>query len=126
MLGSTGPMGDDSRRRGGASGLTDRRAERGVLDRLISTVRAGGSRVLVVRGEPGVGKSALLEYLAGRAAGCRVARAAGVESEMELAFAGLHQLLAPVLDRLDRLPGPRRGALGTAFGPRAGPAPDRS
>jgi hypothetical protein len=113
MLGSTGLMGEDSRRRGRASGLTDRRAECGVLDRLISTVRAGGSRVLVVHGEPGVGKSALLEYLAGRAAGCRVVRTAGVESEMELAFAGLHQLLAPVLDRVEGLPGPQREALGT-------------
>ncbi|MGD0706557.1 MAG: ATP-binding protein, partial [Trebonia sp.] len=118
-------MGEDSRRRGRASGLTDRHAERGVLDRLISTVRAGGSRVLVVHGEPGVGKSALLEYLAGRAAGCRVARTAGVESEMELAFAGLHQLLAPALDRIDRLPEPQRDALRTAFGLSAGPAPDR-
>jgi hypothetical protein len=76
-LGRTGPMGEDSRWRGRASGLTDRHAERGVLDQLINAVRAGGSRVLVVRGEPGVGKSALLEYLAGRAPGCRVARAAG-------------------------------------------------
>ena len=79
----------------------------------------------MVRGEPGVGKSALLDYLAGRASGCRVARAAGVESEMELAFAGLHQLLAPALDRIDRLPGPQREALRTAFGLRAGPVPDR-
>jgi DNA-binding CsgD family transcriptional regulator len=96
-----------------------------VLDQLINAVRAGGSRVLVVRGEPGVGKTALLDYLAGRAAGCRVVRAVGVESEMELAFAGLHQLLAPVLDHLDRLPGPQRDALRTAFGLSAGPAPDR-
>src|SRR5271170_7897099 len=124
-LGSTGLMGEDSRRRGGASGLTDRHAERGVLDQLISTVRAGGSRVLVVHGEPGVGKSALLDYLAGRAAGCRVVRAAGVESEMELAFAGLHQVLAPVLDHLGGLPGPQRDALRTAFGLSAGPVPDR-
>ena len=100
-LGSSGLMGEDSRRRGGASGLTDRRGERVVLDHLVSAVRAGGSRVLVVRGEPGVGKSALLDYLAGRASGCRVARAAGVESEMELVFAGLHQLLAPVLDHVE-------------------------
>jgi predicted ATPase len=118
-------MGDDSRRRGRASGLTDRHAERGVLDQLINAVRAGGSRVLVVRGEPGVGKSALLEYLAGRAPGCRVARTAGVESEMELAFAGLHQLLAPVLDHLEGLPVPQRDALRTAFGLSAGPVPDR-
>jgi DNA-binding CsgD family transcriptional regulator len=96
-----------------------------VLDQLIDAVRAGGSRVLVVRGEPGVGKSALLDYLAGRAAGCRVVRAVGVQPEMELAFAGLHQLLAPMLDHLDRLPGPQREALRTAFGLGAGPAPDR-
>jgi DNA-binding CsgD family transcriptional regulator len=96
-----------------------------MLDQLVGAVRAGGSRVLVVHGEPGVGKSALLDYLAGRAAGCRVVRAAGVESEMELAFAGLHQLLAPVLDHLERLPVPQRDALRTAFGLSAGPAPDR-
>jgi hypothetical protein len=96
-----------------------------VLDQLIDAARAGRSRVLVVRGEPGVGKSALLDYLAGHAAGCRVARATGVESEMELAFAGLHQLLAPVLDRLEGLPGPQRDALRTAFGLSGGPAPDR-
>ena len=118
-------MGEDSRRRVGASGLTDRRGERSVLDQLIGVVRAGGSRVLVVRGEPGVGKSALMDYLAGHAPGCRVARAAGVQSEMELAFAGLHQLLAPVLDHLEGLPVPQREALRTAFGLSAGPAPDR-
>ena len=106
-------------------GLTGRRGERGVLDELINAVRAGGSRVLVVLGEPGVGKSALLDYLAGHAPGCRVLRAAGVQSEMELAFAGLHQLLAPVLDRVDRLPGPQREALQTAFGVSAGPVPGR-
>jgi DNA-binding CsgD family transcriptional regulator len=118
-------MAEDSRRRGRASGLTDRRGERGALDQLVNAVRAGGSRVLVVRGEPGVGKSALLDYLAGHAPGCRVVRAAGVESEMELAFAGLHQLLAPLLDRLERLPGPQRDALRTAFGLSGGPVPDR-
>ena len=106
-------------------GLTDRRAECGVLDGLVEAVRAGESRVLVVHGEPGVGKTALLEYLAGRAAGCRVLRVAGVQSEMELAFAGLHQLCAPLLDRLEVLPGPQREALRTAFGMSAGPAPDR-
>ena len=106
-------------------GLTDRRAERGVLDGLVEAVRAGESRVLVVHGEPGVGKTALLDYLAARAAGCRVLRAVGVQSEMELAFAGLHQLCAPMLDRLGVLPGPQREALRTAFGMSAGPAPDR-
>ena len=79
---------------------------------------AGGS--LVVRGEAGVGKSALLEYAVGAAAGMRVARAVGVESEMELAFAGVHQLCAPLLDRLEGLPGPQRDALGVAFGLREG------
>jgi predicted ATPase len=118
-------MSGDYRLRGRAVRLTDRQGERGALDQLASAVRAGGSRVLVVRGEPGVGKSALLDYLAGRAAGCRVVRASGVESEMELAFAGLHQLLTPVLDRAERLPTPQREALRTAFGLSAGPAPER-
>jgi predicted ATPase len=118
-------MGENPGLQGRTSGLTGRRAERGVLDELTAAVRAGGSRVLVVRGEPGVGKSALLDYLAGRAAGCRVVRAAGAESEMELAFAGLHQLLTPVLDRLESLPGPQQKALRTAFGLSNGPAPDR-
>ena len=85
----------------------------------------GRGGALVVRGEAGVGKSALLEYVAGAAADMRVARAAGVESEMELAFAGLHLLCAPLLDRLEDLPGPQRDALGVAFGLRAGGAPDR-
>src|SRR5580704_16787291 len=124
MLGCNRPMGDDSLMPGRPSGLMDRQAERGVLDQLINAVQAGGSRVLVVRGEPGVGKSALLDYLAGRAAGSRVVRAAGVESEMELAFAGLHQLLAPLLDRADALPVPQRDALNTAFGVSTGPVPD--
>ena len=82
----------------GAPGLTARRSECGVLDRFVDGVRAGEGRALVVRGEPGVGKTVLLDYLAGRATGCRVARAVGVQSEMELAFAGLHQLCAPMLD----------------------------
>ena len=79
----------------------------------------------MVCGEPGVGKTALLEYLVEQASGCRVLRAAGVQSEMELAFAGLHQLLAPILDRVERLPGPQRDALRTAFGVSPGSAPDR-
>ena len=104
--------------------LQDRHNECEVLDRLLEAVRGGESRVLVVRGEPGVGKSALLEYLAGRASGCRVARAAGVQSEMELAFAGLQQLCAPMLDRLEQLPVPQRDALSVSFGLGSGDAPD--
>src|SRR5436190_7275524 len=88
--------------------LRGRRSECEALDRVVATVRTGQSSVLVVRGEAGVGKSALLEYLFGRASGCRIVRAAGVESEMELPFAGLHQLCAPMLDGLDRLPGPQQ------------------
>jgi hypothetical protein len=105
--------------------LTDRRAERGVLDGLVQAVRAGESRVLVVHGEAGVGKTALLQYLADRASRCRVLRVSGVQWEMELAFAGLHQLCAPLLDRLGVLPGPQQEALRTAFGMSAGQAPDR-
>jgi predicted ATPase len=96
-----------------------------VLAGLVTAVRAGESRVLVVRGEPGVGKTALLDELAGQAAGCRVVRVAGVQSESEFAFAGLHQLLAPMLDRLERLPAPQRDALRTVFGLSEGPPPDR-
>jgi DNA-binding CsgD family transcriptional regulator len=105
--------------------LRGRRSECETLDRLLEGVRAGQSRVLVVRGEAGVGKSALLEHLVARASGCRIAPAAGVESEMELAFAGLHQLCAPLLDRLARLPDPQSDALRTAFGLSAGEPPDR-
>src|SRR5882672_9434510 len=111
--------------RGRAAGLQGRRGECGLLDGLIEAVRAGESRALVVRGEPGVGKTALLGYLVERASGCRVVRAAGVQSEMELAFAGLHQLCAPMLDLLERLPAPQRDALRTAFGISPGSAPDR-
>ncbi|HEY1820061.1 MAG TPA: AAA family ATPase [Trebonia sp.] len=105
--------------------LTNRHAECGELDGLIATVRAGQSRVLVLHGEPGVGKTALLDYLVGQAVGCRVLRAAGVQSEMELAFAGVHQLCAPVLDQLEMLPGPQREALRTTFGLSQGSVPDR-
>jgi DNA-binding CsgD family transcriptional regulator len=105
--------------------LLNREGERAALDGLLEDLRSGRGRALVVRGEAGVGKSALLEYVAGAAADMRVARAAGVESEVELAFAGLHLLCAPLLDRLDGLPGPQRDALGVAFGLRAGGAPDR-
>jgi DNA-binding CsgD family transcriptional regulator len=105
--------------------LRGRRDETGVLDRLLESVRGGESRVLVVRGEAGVGKSALLEYVEASASGCRVARAAGVQSEMELAFAGLHQLIAPMLDGVQRLPTAQRDALLTAFGLARGAAPNR-
>jgi DNA-binding CsgD family transcriptional regulator/tetratricopeptide (TPR) repeat protein len=115
----------DSSPRGCRDGLIGRRAECRVLDELIEAVRGGQSRVLVVHGEPGVGKSALLDYLAGRAAGCCVLRVSGVQSEIELAFAGVHQLCARLLDRLAVLPGPQRDALATAFGMSAGPTPDR-
>jgi DNA-binding CsgD family transcriptional regulator len=105
--------------------LLGRRSECQTLDRLLEAVRGGESRALVVRGEPGVGKTALLEYAIDSASELRVVRAVGVESEMELAFAGLQQLCAPMLDRLERLPGPQRDALATAFGLRAGDTPDR-
>jgi DNA-binding CsgD family transcriptional regulator len=105
--------------------LLGRRSECAALDQLVASVRTGLSRALVLRGEAGVGKSALLDYLVQHASRCGIARAAGVESEMELAYAGLQQLCAPFLDGLDRLPGPQRGALGTAFGLRDGDAPDR-
>ena len=105
--------------------LIDRQAERGVLEGLLEAIRAGESRALVVSGEAGVGKTALLEYLSQQASGCRLARAAGVQSEMELPFAGLHQLCAPMLDNLPHLPRPQREALRTAFGISAGSAPDR-
>jgi DNA-binding CsgD family transcriptional regulator len=92
---------------------------------LVAAVRAGQSRVLVVRGEPGVGKTALLDDLAGHASGCRVVRVAGVQSEMEFAHAGLHQLLTPLLGQLERLPAPQQDALRTVLGLSAGPPPDR-
>src|SRR5215469_10170736 len=108
-----------------APALLDRKQERAALDDLLDDLRAGRGRALVLRGEAGVGKSALLEYAVSAAAGMRVARTVGVESEMELAFAGLHLLCAPLLDRLESLPAPQRDALGAAFGLREGDAPDR-
>ena len=122
---SAEPMAAGSRRRDRAAPLRGRSRELSALGRFIDRVRAGESRVLVVCGEPGIGKTALLDHLAGRASGCRVARATGVQSEMELPFAGLHQLCAPMLDRAERLPVPQGEALRTAFGLSAGPAPDR-
>ena len=110
--------------------LLGRRSEREVLDRLLEAVRGGQSGVLVVRGEPGVGKTALLEYAIESARGFRVVRAVGVEWEMELAFAALQQLCAPMLDRLERLPAPQREALRRGVRPesggRAGSVPGRA
>src|SRR5438034_7896310 len=110
---------------GPAEVLHGRRVEREALERLLEAVRGGQSRVLVVSGEPGVGKTALLESALRSASGFRVIRAVGVESEMELAFAALQQLCAPMLHRLDRLRASQQAALGVAFGLRAGDAPDR-
>ena len=119
-------MGADSPQRRRAAPLRGRNSEAGALGRIVEAVRAGESRVLVIRGEPGVGKTVLLDLLATQASDCQIVRALGVQSEMELAFAGLHQLCVPMLDRLDRLPVPQREALQTAFGLiSAGPAPDR-
>jgi DNA-binding CsgD family transcriptional regulator len=111
--------------RGWAMELIDRDAERDTLDRFVAAVRAGQSQALVLCGEAGVGKTALLDYLAANASGCRMARTTGCQSEMELAFAALHQLCAPMLGSLQRLPAPQRDSVRIAFGMSSGPAPDR-
>src|SRR5215813_4279653 len=105
--------------------LLDRLTERAALGKLLEAARGGRGAVLVVRGEAGVGKTALLEDVVAAAAGMRIARVAGVEPEMELAYAALQQLCAPMLEGLERLPDPQRDALGVVFGLRAGEAPDR-
>ena len=97
-------------------GFRGRTSERRVLDRLLENVRGGQSAVLVIRGQAGVGKTALLRYCVRQAAGFRVAQSVGIESEMELPFAGLHQLCAPMLAHLDALPEPQRDALSIPFG----------
>src|ERR1700731_108171 len=102
-----------------------RASERGMLDRLLQNVRGAQSAVLVIRGEPGVGKTALLRYCVRQAAGFRVVESVGIESEIELPFAGLHQLCGPLLDRLDPLPDPQRDALRVAFGMSSGDPPER-
>ena len=107
------------------SPLRGRDDECAVLDQLVADARAGQGRVLVLRGEAGIGKTALLDHAARSAPGCRVLRAAGVESEMELVFAGLHQVCTPMLEHLDRLPLPQASALETVFGLRTGEPPDR-
>src|SRR4051794_1457773 len=105
--------------------LRGRRDERAVLDGLLDEARAGRSGVLVLRGDAGIGKTALLEYAIASASDVRMLRAVGVESEMELPFAALHQLCSPVDDFVDRLPAPQRAALEITFGLSAGAAPDR-
>ncbi|MET8760161.1 AAA family ATPase [Lentzea sp. NPDC004782] len=105
--------------------LLGRRAEGETLDRLLTRARSGNGQVLVLRGEAGIGKTALLDRVSARASGFRVTRAAGVEAESAFPYAGLHQLCVPFLDRLDRLPAPQREALGTAFGLASGPRPTR-
>ena len=105
--------------------LPSRHIEYGTFDRLIDHARAGTSEALVIQGEAGIGKTTLLDYIATYASGCQVTRAAGIESEMELAYAGLQQLSAPYLGRIDRLPPPQRDALATALGLRNGNSPDR-
>jgi DNA-binding CsgD family transcriptional regulator len=105
--------------------LVGRHAECQELDQLVSDVIGGASRALVLSGEPGVGKTALLSYLSQQVAGWQVLTTAGVESEMELPYSGLQQLCAPLLDDLDQLPDPQRDALATVFGVGAAPAPDR-
>ena len=106
-------------------GLFGRTRELETLGRLIAKVRSGRSAVLVVRGEPGIGKTELLRHLIAEASGFWVARVVGVESEMELPFAGLYQLCAPMLGRLGSLPEPQRRGLSVAFGLASGDSPDR-
>src|SRR5918999_2074509 len=108
-----------------ASRFLDRTSEREVLDRLLANVRGGQSAVLVIRGEAGIGKTALLRYVARQASGFRVAQVTGMEAEMELPFAGIHQLCAPMLDQLDALPQPQQDALNVALGLASGDVPDR-
>src|SRR5918999_4712723 len=98
-----------------APGFLGRTVERAALDRLLADVRGAESAVLVIRGEAGVGKTALLRYAARQASGFRVAQVTGVQAEMELPFSGIHQLCAPVLDRLDALAQPQQNALNVAL-----------
>src|SRR6266853_158196 len=105
--------------------LLGREREREVLDRLLDGVRGGRGGVLVVHGEAGVGKTALLKYAAEAGREFRIARTFGVEAEMELPFAAVQQLCSPFFELMKRLPQPQHDALGVAFGLNAGPAPDR-
>ena len=108
-----------------ATVLVDRRSETSRLDLLLAAARTGASGALVVRGEAGIGKTALIAHFLTHAAGCQVVRSAGVESEMELPFAAVQQLCRPLMKGLVGLPVPQREALSRAFGLHPGPAPDR-
>ena len=105
-------------------GLLGRQREREALERLLEVARGGRGGVLVIHGDPGVGKTALLEHAVETGPDFRVVRAGGVEGEMELAFAALQQLCAPILELSERLPDPQREALSVAFGLSAGRPPD--
>src|SRR3954471_2593658 len=107
------------------SELLGRASEREVLDRLLANVRGGQSGILVIRGEAGIGKTALLRYAADHAPGFGAVQVAGAQAEIELPFAGIQQLCTPVLDRLDALPRPQRDALNVALGLASGDVPDR-
>ncbi len=106
-------------------GFLDRASERQALDTLLAEAREGHSAVLIIRGEAGIGKTALLRYLVRHASGFRVAQVTGAEAEMELPFAAIHQLCAPLLDRLDALPQPQQDALNVALGLASGDVPER-
>src|SRR5687768_1167554 len=118
-------MGGRTREPAGRAGLRGRGSECALLDELVAAIRRGESQSLVLRGEAGIGKTALLEYLVASASDLTVMRAMGVASDMELPYAGLHQLCGPLLDRLDSLPVPQRQAIEIVFGLSAGGAPDR-
>lgn len=105
--------------------LFGRGPELAALDKLVDAARHGRGTVVVLRGDAGIGKTALIDHLVGSMTDVRVLRTAGVESDMELAFAGVHQLIAPLLDRIASLPAPQQQALAMAFGESAGRAPDR-
>src|SRR3954469_7452338 len=108
-----------------ASGFLDRTSEREALERVLADAREGQSAVLVMRGEAGIGKTELLRYTARQASGFRVVQVTGVEAEMELPFAGIHQLCAPLLEQLDGLPQPQQDALNVALCLASGHVPDR-
>src|SRR4051812_15869790 len=118
-------MGGRAREPAGRAGLRGRGSECALLDELVAAIRRGESQSLVLRGEAGIGKTALLEYLIASAPDATIVRAVGVQSDMELAYAALHQLCGPLLDRLQALPAPQRRAMEIVFGVTAGEAPDR-